>query len=69
MITIEANGINKIELYIKATTKQIKYKTTNAQLIKKSIIFIIFSFYVFIEKEYYKPQEYYRQIRYQIFLW
>ena len=69
MITIEANGMNKMELYMKATTKQIAYKITNAQPIKKSVIFLIFSFYVFIEKEHNKPQEYSRQICYQIFLW
>lgn len=69
MITIEANGMNKIELYMKATTKQIAYKMTNAQPIKKSVIFLIFPFYVFIGKEHYKPQEYSRQICYQIFLW
>lgn len=68
MITIEANGMNKIELYMKATTKQIAYKITNAQPIKKSVIFLIFSFYVFIKKEHHKPQEYSRQICYQIFL-
>ena len=69
MITIEANGMNKIELYMKATTKQIAYKMTNAQPIKKSVIFLIFPFYVFVKKEHYKPQEYCRQICYQIFLW
>ena len=69
MITIEANGMNKIELYMKAITKQIAYKITNAQPIKKSAIFLIFSFYVFTEKEHHKPQEYYNQICYQIFLW
>lgn len=68
MITIEANGMNKIELYMKATTKQIAYKIANAQPIKKSVIFLIFSFYVFIKKEHHKPQEYSRQICYQIFL-
>lgn len=69
MIIIEANGINKIELYMKATTKQIAYKITNAQPIKKSVIFLIFPFYVFIGKKHYKPQEYSRQICYQILLW
>lgn len=64
MITIEANGMNKIELYMKATRKQIAYKITNAQPIKKSVILLIFSFYVFIEKEHNKPQEYCRQIYY-----
>lgn len=68
MITIEANGMNKIELYMKAITKQIAHKITNAQQIKKSVIFLIFPFYVFIGKEHYKPQEYSRQICYQIFL-
>ena len=47
MITIEANGMNKIELYMKATTKQIAHKIANAQQIKKSVIFLIFHFYVF----------------------
>ena len=69
MITIEANGMNKIELYMKAATKQIVYKITNVQPIKKSVIFLIFHFYVFIKKEYNKPQEYCSQICYQIFLW
>lgn len=69
MITIEANGMNKIELYMKSTTKQIAYKITNAQPIKKSVIFLIFPFYVFIGKEYSKPQKYCSQICYQIFLW
>ena len=64
MITIEANGMNKIELYMKATTKQIAYKITNAQAIKKSVIFLIFPFYVFVKKEHCKPQEYNRQICY-----
>ena len=50
MITIEANGMNKIELYMKATTKQIAYKMTNAQPIKKSVIFLIFPFYVLLKK-------------------
>lgn len=68
MITIEANGMNKMELYMKATTKQIAYKMTNAQPIKKSVIFLIFPFYVFVKKEHCKPQEYSRQICYQIFL-
>ena len=69
MITIEANGINKIELSMKATTKQIAHKITNVQSIKKSVIFLIFSFYVFVKKEHNKPQEYCSQICYQIFLW
>lgn len=60
MITIEANGMNKIELYMKAITKQITHKITNTQPIKKSVIFLIFPFYVFIVKEHYKPQEYSR---------
>ena len=47
MITIKANGINKIELSMKAATKQNTYKITNAQQIKKSVIFLIFHFYVF----------------------
>ena len=47
MITIEANGMNKIELYMKAITKQIAYKITNAQPIKKSAIFLIFFFLCF----------------------
>ena len=47
MITIEANGMNKIELYMKSTTKQIAYKITNAQPIKKSVIFLIFFFLCF----------------------
>lgn len=69
MITIEANGMNKIELYMKAATKQIAYKITNAQPSKKSVIFLIFPFYVFVKKEHNKPQEYCGQICYQIFLW
>lgn len=69
MITIKANGINRIELSMKAITKQIAHKITNVQSIKKSVIFLIFSFYVFAKKEHYKPQEYSRQICYQIFFW
>lgn len=36
---------------MKATTKQIKYKTSNAQLIKKSIIFLIFLFMFLLKKK------------------
>lgn len=35
MITIGANSMNKIELHLKATTKQIANKITNAQSPKK----------------------------------
>ena len=48
IIIIEANGMNKIELYIKAITKQIAYIAANAHLTKKSFIFLIFSFCVFV---------------------
>ena len=50
MINIEANGMNKMELYIKAIAKQIAYIIASAHTFKKSIIFLIFPFYVFIEK-------------------
>ena len=47
MITIEANGMNKIELYMKAITKQIAYKITNA----KSQLFFSFFLFMFLLKK------------------
>ena len=44
MITIKANGTNKIELQIKAIEKKITYIILSMHSIKKLAIFLIFVF-------------------------
>ena len=46
MITIKANGTNKIELQIKAIEKKITYIILSMHSIKKLAIFLIFCIFV-----------------------